>query len=169
MKVCIGDKIIIKPSPDYDRTPVFLTNWVFKMYYFNDGAFNLLNLQNVSGKFFEKEIDEATFGGYVGKSITIEITGGGLKERSHFLISGIYHQFNKTNLLLGLLGENMKKLAEGANDWQEGHLKSQIITSYNDSNLTDELNSYEFQQTFHSSNMPDARFQTYKVNQKETV
>lgn len=117
----------------------------------------------------------AIYEDYIGKTLLLEITNNvaappippTVVRKDTFLISGIYCRFLVMKKLTGLLGENHKKEAADASDFEEGNRVQTDTTVYSDSALSTVLQAYDWDQSFVTDFIPDARFHTQKIKQKE--
>jgi len=164
LKLCLTDKLIIRPVN-------LQTPWNYRIRYISLAVPVTVAVGNtISASNSTVTLTEAVFGDYLGKELLVEITKDGVVlERDTFLISGIYNKIESIKRLTQLLGENIKKLAEDSSDWQDGHLRSQDVTTYTSNLLTTSIDQYAWNQTFSTDFTPDARYQTVRVSSKEAT
>jgi hypothetical protein len=168
-KLCITDYLMIRQVANPIITP-----WSYRIKYYDTFGNSIItitseNMASATHKLLE--ITSATFLNYIGKELNLEIYNTNtlvILERDTFLISGVYNRFAEVQRTVRLLGENLKKTASNSSDWQDGYLRSQTLKTYQEAAMTNELESYDFTQTFAEDYTPDARYQTYRISQKES-
>lgn len=169
LKLCIGDTLRIARS-----STEFAWSWGYRLIDFSTGSPIVVKTaegySTSQGVTFQ--LTSAVFGDYIGKELLLEIynvTNNIVTERDYLIISGVYNKFEQAKKLLRLLGHNIKKLAENSTDWQDGHMVSQVVTTYSEAALTTELEEYEWTQSFVQDFTPDYRYFSQGVTQKESA
>ena len=164
IKLCLEDYLLISQTSETIITP-----WKYKIIQLAETPVEIATENNITASYKLVFLDKTTYEDYLGKTLLLEIYNNSdvLLETDFLVISGVYNKFTQSQKLLGLLGENLKKTSENDSDWQDGQRRAQTVTTYTEAALTNELESYDWTQTFVTDFIPDARYQTTKVIQKE--
>ena len=164
IKLCINDYLLVKQT-----ATTLQTLWQYRI---RDiaGAVTVASETGLTVACKKILLSSTTYTDYIGKSLLLQILTslGVVIEQDEFLISGIYNKFDKIKLAVGLLGENIKELAENDSDWQDGYNRAKVVTTYTDTALTTTQQAYNYTQAFVTDFTPDHRYHISKIKQKES-
>lgn len=162
LRLSINEKLLIRPI-----TP--LNNWSYTLV----NLTTLEEIQQESGitdRYKLASLSSSVFSEHENNTIKITVKNSlsEIESEENFILSGIQTKKQSLDLLMSLLGENCIRKSLYNTDYQEGYEIKQYIELYSDSGLSDKIDDLTWNREFLKNFIPDQRFQTSLVYQKES-